>query len=72
MFKELVNSHIDGDQCFFCVEQATGIVSDTLISQIPEALFSKYTSSQNYFYAKELNDIVEDGESMHCARYLSA
>jgi hypothetical protein len=51
------------------VEKASGPVSDTLVNMIPEALFSKYASSQNYFYTKELDDIVEDGTFQPNFRY---
>lgn len=57
---------INCDQCLFC--QKTKVDGSFAII-LRKALYSKFSQSQNYYYEKHINDILEDVHTIPSIKY---
>ena len=58
---DLINQN--SKQCIFCQKQLAKNRAEFFSQMIIRALYSKYASSQNYYYTKDLNEIIANAKS---------
>ncbi len=54
------------EECLFCCQNFMGDTHSTMISK---ALYLKYSSSQNYFHTKDINEFIESAHKQSVVRY---
>eukprot|EP01017_Pseudomicrothorax_dubius_P032615 TRINITY_DN4287_c0_g1_i2.p1 TRINITY_DN4287_c0_g1~~TRINITY_DN4287_c0_g1_i2.p1 ORF type:complete len:752 (-),score=98.27 TRINITY_DN4287_c0_g1_i2:137-2392(-) len=57
------------EQCNFCDQNRQGRLASHLNTLVHNALYTKYSSSQNYYYTRDLNDILSDNRSKGAIRF---
>jgi len=55
--------------CLFCGEIFRSGTKQQFNEMVTKALYSKYSSSQNYYYTKDINEILSDSRSSAVVRY---